>query len=188
MIIIDGIMVQDEIIRCRFTCDLTRCHGACCIEGDAGAPLLADEINLIENCLEQVIPYMTEKGVATIKKSGIFEFDQSGQLVTPLIDDGDCAFINFENGTAVCAFELAFQAGKKKKKKPQSCFLYPIRVGRSVTGDFLIYHKWNICKPALKKGKSLGIPLYVFLKKPLIQRYGEEWYNKLIAYAKENPE
>jgi hypothetical protein len=186
MIIIDGIMVQDEIIQTSFVCDLSKCHGACCIEGDAGAPLLPEEIQIIEDVLERVTPYMTEKGIATIKETGVFEMDHTGMLVTPLIDNGDCAYINYDHETAVCAFELAFQAGKTNFQKPQSCHLYPIRVGKLSTGDFLVYHKWNICRPALKKGKTQRIPMYVFLKKPLIRLYGEEWYNKLLAYAKEN--
>lgn len=179
MLIIEGVVVNAELLQEKFVCDTDKCHGACCVEGDAGAPLLPEEIGELEDNWESAIPYMTPKGIETVRNQGVFEYDETGHFVTPLIEGRECAYVFSEGETARCALEQAYFDGKSEFRKPQSCHLYPIRVGKGITGDNLIYHKWQICKPALKKGRTSGMRLYEFLKEPLIRRYGEAWYQKL---------
>lgn len=179
MIIIGNTSVSDDLYLVRFRCNLQRCNGACCVAGDAGAPLEEEEIAILEDELEKIMPFMTEQGIQSIKKTGVFDYDIQGRFVTPLVNDGECAFACFENGTAFCAIERACHAGKTKFLKPVSCHLYPVRITRYETFDAVNYQKWNICKPALKLGNKEGVPLYQFLKNALVRKYGEDWYNLL---------
>jgi hypothetical protein len=179
MIIIENTSVSDDLYLVRFCCQLDRCHGACCVAGDAGAPLEEEEISIIEDELDRIIPFMTEQGKATVEKIGVFDYDIHGKYVTPLVNDGECAFASFENGIASCAIEKAYFEGKVKFRKPVSCHLYPVRITKYETFDAVNYEKWNICKPALKLGNKAGIQLYKFLKEALIRKYGADWYKKL---------
>ncbi len=122
---------------------------------------------------------MTESGIRTVETSGVFDYDILGKFVTPLINDGECAFTNFDNGIAYCAIEKAFLHQKTRFRKPVSCHLYPVRITEYEEFTAVNYHKWNICKPALKKGSREGIPLYKFLKSALVRKFGEEWYRQL---------
>lgn len=183
MLIVEGVIVNEELLQVMFVCDTDKCHGACCVEGDAGAPLLPEEIGELEDNWEAAIPYMTPKGIETVKKQGVFDYDEAGHFVTPLVEGQECAFVFFEGETARCALEQAYFEGKSSFRKPESCHLYPVRVGKGITGDNLFYHKWHICKSALKKGRSEGLRLFQFLKEPLIRRYGHDWYQKLEAAA-----
>ena len=180
MIEIANILVSDEIQKIRFCCDLESCLGACCVEGDAGAPLEEEEISLLEDYIEEIKPFMRKEGVEVIEKNGIFDFDSTGEYVTSLINDRDCAFVIYENGVASCAIEKAFENGKIKFQKPISCHLYPIRVTKHKKFEALNYHKWYICQSACTQGKKLELPVYKFLKEPLIRQYGNEWYGKLV--------
>jgi hypothetical protein len=179
MIIIGNTSVSDDLYLVRFCCNLERCQGACCVAGDAGAPLEEDEISILEDELDLVKPYMTERGIETVEKQGVFDYDIYGKFVTPLVNDGECAFAIFDNGIAFCAIEKAYFEGKTKFRKPVSCHLYPVRITKYKTFDAVNYEKWNICKPALKLGNREGIPLYKFLKEALIRKYGEDWYRQL---------
>lgn len=183
--IIEGVLVPDDILDVHFVCDTVRCRGACCVDGDAGAPLLEREIGILEDYWEESIPWMTEKAVEVVRKNGVFDYDESGHFVTPLVDGGECAFVYYEEEVARCALEKAFFENRSPFRKPESCHLYPVRVGILPAGDSLFYHKWNICRPALKNGKTLGVPMYVFLKEPLIRRYGESWYASLVKRAEQ---
>ncbi|MEZ5083343.1 MAG: DUF3109 family protein [Bacteroidales bacterium] len=180
MIIIDDIIVSDEIRDARFCCHLQKCLGACCVEGDAGAPLEEEEISIIEDELENIKPYMRPEGIEVIEKTGVFDYDAHSEYVTPLINDRDCAFVYYNNGVAACAIEKAYEEGKTKFRKPISCHLYPIRITKSKSFEAVNYHKWYICEPAKTHGKNLGIPLYKFVKDSLIRKYGEAWYKKLV--------
>jgi hypothetical protein len=185
MIIIGNTSVSDDLYLVRFCCYLERCLGACCVAGDAGAPLEEEEISILEDELEQIMPFMTEQGIKTIKDHGVFDYDIHAHFVTPLVHDGECAFSNFENGIAHCAIERAYHQGKTNFLKPVSCHLYPVRITHYETFDAVNYQKWNVCKPALKLGNKEGIPLYKFLKVALVRKYGLDWYNELdkeIAY------
>jgi len=179
MIVIDHTIISDDLYLVKFVCHLPRCLGSCCVGGDAGAPLEEEEISMLEDHLDSVLPFMTEGGIRTIRDQGVFDYDIHGQFVTPLINDGECAFTNFDNGIAFCSIERAHEKGQVPFKKPVSCHLYPVRISRY--NEFLAvnYHKWSICKPALKRGKKEGVPIYRFLRKALIRKFGEEWYRKL---------
>ena len=179
MIIVGNISVSDDLYLVRFCCNLKRCQGACCVAGDAGAPLDEEEISILEDEFERYKPYMTERGIETVEKHGVFDYDIHGKFVTPLVNDGECAFTNFKDGIAYCAIEKAYFQGKINFRKPVSCHLYPVRITKYETFDAVNYQKWNICKPALKLGNREGIPLYKFLKEALVRKYGINWYNRL---------
>jgi hypothetical protein len=179
MIKVRNTLVSDDLAEVSFCCDLPRCLGACCVEGDAGAPLEEEEISLIEDELENIKPYMTERGKETVAKTGVFDYDAGGHFVTPLVNDAECAFTNFTDGVAWCAIERAFQEGKTELPKPISCHLYPVRILKKDDLTAVNYHKWNICKPALKKGRKENLPLYIFLKDALVRYFGESWYQEL---------
>ena len=179
MLIIDDIMVSDDLYLVKFLCPLEKCRGACCVEGDAGAPLEEEEIAHLEDYVDKIIDYMIPEGIEAVKQSGVFDYDVDGTYVTPLIRGGDCAFINFTKGIAWCAIEKAHEEGKIPFQKPLSCHLYPVRLAKVGETEAVNYHKWQICSPALDAGTREGIPLYVFLKDALIRKYGEIWYHKL---------
>ncbi len=179
MISIENTLISDDLRDIRFVCDLEKCHGACCVEGDAGAPLEEEEIAWIEDSIDEIKPFMVTEGIEAIDKNGVFDYDMFGHFVTPLVNDQECAFVYFENGTARCAIEKAFQEGKISFAKPISCHLYPIRVSGYKDFDALNYHEWHICHEALKNGKMNNVPLYKFLKDALIRKYGENWYREL---------
>lgn len=180
MMIINGIIVSEEIRDVRFCCDLDKCKGACCIEGDAGAPLEELEISEIEDYIDRIKPFMQPGGIKVIEKSGVFDYDMNGEYVTPLIDDRDCAFVYYENGVARCAIEKAYEEKKIDFRKPLSCHLYPIRIKKYGESEAVNYHAWHICKPACAHGKAINLPLYKFLKEPIIRKYGHDWYRLLL--------
>jgi hypothetical protein len=179
MIVIDDIIVSDDLFLVRFCCHLDRCFGACCIAGDAGAPLDADEISLLEDHIDDIAPFMTERGLEVVRSQGVFDYDSFGSYVTPLVRDAECAFCNFTDGIAWCAIEKAYEEGGIRFRKPISCHLYPVRITRYDDFEAVNYHKWPICKPALKNGKKQGLMLYQFLKVALIRKYGKKWYYEL---------
>ena len=178
MIMVDNVMVTDELLKVRFMCNLSACKGACCIEGDAGAPIEMEEIGVLEDVLDKVKPFITSDGLTVIENFGVFEYDAFGHFVTPLIRDKDCAFVVYQSGIATCAIELAFLAGKIKFRKPISCYLYPIRISKSGGIETLHYHRWSICASALSFGQQ-QMPAYQFLRSPLITKFGYHWYKKL---------
>ncbi len=179
MIPVDNTLVSDDVAQIKFCCDLPRCHGACCVAGDAGAPLDEDEIALIQDGLEEIKPYMSQQGIEVVDENGVFDYDASGNYVTPLVSGRECAFVFFTGKVARCAIEKAFQDGQIDFQKPVSCHLYPVRITAYNGFDAVNYHKWSICSKALVKGKELNLPLYKFLKDSLIRKYGKDWYNEL---------
>ncbi len=179
MIILDNVVVTDEFLNAQFCCCLPRCKGWCCVAGDAGAPLEAEEIQKIEDNLEAIKPYMRPEGIKVVEENDVYDYDETGELVTPLVNGEECAFVYFhENGTALCAIEKAYLEGKCDFWKPISCHLYPIRLVEKDGFTHVLYHEWSVCVPAKRKGEHEGIPLWKFLKAPMIRRFGEEWYNK----------
>jgi hypothetical protein len=179
MIILDNILISDDLKTVHFCCDLGKCKGACCVEGDAGAPLDEEEISMLEDYLDQIKPFMTGDGIAEVEKIGVFDYDAEGNFVTPLIHGKECAFVFFENKIARCAIEQAFQDAKIPFAKPISCHLYPVRIKELHEGEGLNFHKWHICNKALENGMKLKMPLYQFLEEALIRKYGRNWYNRL---------
>jgi len=180
MIHLPPALISDDLREVKFCCDLDKCGGACCIEGDAGAPLEEEEISQIEDYLDEIEFFMTPQGVSEVRRNGVFDYDVEGRFVTPLVNGRECAFIAFQGNIARCAIELAYQAGRISFPKPLSCHLYPVRITSYNNDDRVNYHAWHICLPALEKGRKEGTPLYLFLKEALIRKYGERWYKDLI--------
>jgi hypothetical protein len=181
MIMINNTIVSDAFLQASFACDLPRCKGDCCVSGDAGAPLANDEISVLEDSLDEIIPFMLPEGALVVKTDGVFDYDEVGNLVTPLVNNNACAFAGFHsNGTSFCAIEKAYLAGKIDFRKPISCHLYPVRLIEKDGFIHITYHMWSICVPAVRRGNREGIPLFRFLKEPLIRRFGEDWYTQLV--------
>lgn len=186
MIIVGDTLVSEDILEGKFVCHLEKCKGACCVSGDRGAPLSQEETVILEKELDSIRPFMDDAGCSLLDNRGYFETDPSdGELVTTCRNDGACVFVVFENGVAKCAVEDAHSAGKTDFKKPLSCHLYPIRTARYGTYSVANYHRWDICDPACKLGAELQVPLYEFLKEPLIRFKGETWYSELEDIAKD---
>jgi hypothetical protein len=180
MIEVGQTLVHEDLIKEQFVCNLNHCKGACCIEGDAGAPLLHAELDTLEAIYPKVKPYMTEKGIATVDAHGTAVKDFEGDWTTPCIDGNkECAYVILENGITKCAIEKAYEAGDIDWKKPISCHLYPIRITAYPEFDVLHYDRWSICSGACSYGAELKVPVYQFLKDPLIRKYGAEWFNEL---------
>lgn len=178
-------IVSEEILEKEFVCNLSACKGQCCIDGDAGAPLDKEETEILNQIFEQVKPYMRPEGVKAIKDQGTSIIGEGGEYETPLINGGECAYVIFENGMALCAVEKAYIEGKTDWKKPISCHLYPIRIKEFSSFSAVNYHKWHICSDACKLGKELEVPVYKFLKDPLTRKFGADWYRELEEVARE---
>ena len=170
MIQIEDTIVSFDIFVKKFCCDLAQCRGICCVEGDSGAPLEEDEPVRIETNYENIRAYMKPEGIAAVKEQGFSVIDQDGDLVTPLIQGGECAYAIEEKGSCWCAIEKAWSEGKCDFRKPISCHLYPIRVTKYEGFEALNYNRWDICGCARLKGEQAGMPLYRFLKQALIAR------------------
>ncbi|MBQ8779131.1 MAG: DUF3109 family protein [Alistipes sp.] len=180
MIEIDDKIVSSDLLRECFACDLSKCKGICCVEGDAGAPLELDEVDLLEEEYENYAPYMTEEGRQEVERQGFMVVDSDGDYTTPLVNNAECAYAFSENGVTFCAIERAYREGKCSFLKPISCHLYPIRVKQFSNGSYgLNYHRWSICRDAVECGKKIGLPVYKALKEPIIRRFGEEFYKAL---------
>lgn len=180
MIEIENTLVHEDLIREDFVCNLNACKGACCVEGNAGAPLEAQEKDILEEIYPKVKHLLTPKGIEAIEKFGTSVLDADGDLTTPCVDGHkECAYVMFENGIAKCAIEKAYEQEIVAWKKPISCHLYPIRITQYPEFDVLNYDRWSICKDACTLGRELKVPVYKFLRDPLIRKYGAEWYAKL---------
>lgn len=182
MILVGNVVLSDDIKENFFVCDLEACKGACCVEGDAGAPLEDEETGILEQIYPIVKDYITEEGRSVIEAQGTWVIDKDGEKGTPTLGDNrECAYALYdERGILKCGIEQAYLDGKISWKKPTSCHLYPIRVTKYDQYDALNYDRWHICDPACQLGKSLQVPLYIFLKEALVRKYGESWYAELI--------
>lgn len=179
MIQIDDKVVSSEILQKNFCCDIVQCKGLCCVHGSSGAPLSAEEAIELEEILPMVKPYMVQAGIDAVEKQGTSVTDTDGDLVTPLVDGKECAYVVFQDGIAICAIEKAWFDKKVDFRKPISCHLYPIRVKDYETFTALNYDVWDVCAPARKLGENNGLPVYKFLKDAIIRAYGEEFYGQL---------
>ncbi|MBA4197028.1 MAG: DUF3109 domain-containing protein [Chitinophaga sp.] len=189
MISIDNALISTEVIEEQFVCDLNKCKGACCEDGDAGAPLSNEELDFILKSYEAAKTYMTEEGIKETERQGKYVYDKEFGWVTPTVNGGICAYgFKDKKGTILCAFEQAYNEGKIKWKKPISCHLFPIKISKSKQTkdlEFVNYEpREDLCKAACSLGKKLKVPAYVFLKEALIRKYGEEFYETLDATAK----
>jgi hypothetical protein len=178
-------LVSMDIITEHFCCDLDTCHGACCVEGDSGAPVTLDEIMELEDALPAVWDDLSPQAREVIDSQGVAYTDTDGTLVTSIVGGRDCVFTVHEGGCCHCALEKACTAGKISFQKPLSCYLYPIRVSQVGECQALNYHRWNICRCAVAKGEKEGVPVYRFLKEPLVRAFGQDWYDELELTVRE---
>lgn len=177
---IDNKLISTEIFENKFVCDLNACKGACCVKGDAGAPVTLEEIDILENELDNIKPFLRPESIEMLEKSGVFYVDTTNELVTTLVNNAECAFAVFDTkGIAKCGIEDAYNAGKTTFKKPISCHLYPIRVVKKKDYEILNYDRWDLCDPACALGEALNVKTYKFLKEPIIRAFGAEFYKEL---------
>lgn len=177
---IDDKIVSTDLFSEKFVCDLSKCKGACCVKGNGGAPLTEKEVELIEDNLEQIKPFMSEKGIQTIKDEGVYYLDEEDAPATKLIDKKECCFVYFDNSnTAKCSIETAYKSGEIDFNKPQSCHLYPIRIKEFTEFTALNYEEWDICAPACNLGQSLKVPVYKFLQEPITRVFGSSFFDEL---------
>ncbi|MEM6800770.1 MAG: DUF3109 family protein [Bacteroidota bacterium] len=181
---IEDTLISSEVVEELFACDIVRCKGACCVEGDLGAPLEQEELSIMDEIYETVEPYMRAEGKKVVKQSGTYVKDFTGNYSTPLVDGKECVYVTFKNGIASCAIEQAHLDGKLDFQKPISCHLYPIRVSSYQGTDRLNYDRWDICSAACNRGEAEGIAVYEFVKSALIRKYGEKFYEVLDEIAK----
>jgi hypothetical protein len=180
MIEIEDKMISDDLFLRQFVCDLQKCKGACCVEGDSGAPLTNQEAILIEDNLSDIEPHMREDGLSAVSENGVFYIDQDGDQVTTLVKGKECAFVFFDkNNIAKCAIESAYRKGEINFNKPVSCHLYPIRVKNYEKYQAINVDKWHVCKPACNCGVQLNIPVFKFLKQAIVRMWGEDFYKDL---------
>lgn len=186
MILIKNTLVSLELIERYFVCDLDSCLGQCCIDGDAGAPLLPEEKDAIDAHLEYILPLLNPAARRIVEDEGSSYIDEEGDLVTQIVEGRDCVFTTYaEGGKCLCALEKAYREGKLPQLKPSSCHLYPVRLKKlgDLTGVNL--HRWKICKCAEINGRLKKVRAYEFLKEPLIRKFGEAWYEELCQTADE---
>ena len=177
-------IVSEDIIEKDFVCNLSACKGACCVHGEAGAPLEKEETKILEEIYPKIKPFLRKEGIEAIEKQGTWITSDLGELETPLLSGAECAYVTFnEGGTALCGIEEAYNTGIVNWKKPMSCHLYPIRVKDYNEFSAVNYHKWQICDDACTLGKELQVPVYKFVKEALIRKFGESWYKELEAIA-----
>jgi hypothetical protein len=185
MIEILNTLVSLDLFKVFFCCDLDKCHGACCVEGDAGAPVSIEEVELLEEAYETMGDELSPQAQRQIEAEGVVYPDKDGELVTQIIEGKDCVFVKHEGGCALCAIDAAYRCGRFHWQKPISCALYPVRLSKVGDMTAVNVHKWDICQPARELGKQIQLPLYKFLKEPLIRRFGQTWWDECDIAARE---
>ena len=177
---VGNVLVSPDVLTEFFCCDYEKCKGACCIEGNAGAPVSLDEIGGIEDSLDAVWGDLSASAQSVIDRQGVAYSDPEGELVTSIVHGKDCVFTCYEGESCLCALEKACREGRSKFQKPISCALYPIRAKQFSNGSVgLNYHRWDICRDAVEKGRRLNLRVYEFLREPLLRRFGQQWYDEL---------
>lgn len=180
MLQINDTLISLDLIERFFICDLDKCHGECCIEGDAGAPLEEEERHKLKEILPLIWDDLLPEAQEVIKSQGVAYIDEEGDLVTSIVNGKDCVFTCYDkNGLCQCAVEKAYRAGKTDFYKPISCHLYPVRIKRYSDFTAINYHRWKICKAAEVLGRKEGVRAYQFLEKPLVRKFGQTWYDEL---------
>lgn len=185
MLAIGETIVSLDVLTQEFLCNINHCKGICCVEGDFGAPITKEEIEIIENLLSELKPYLSKEALDVIGQQGIVYKDIEGEFVISLVNNRECVFAYKENAIWKCAIEKLHAEGKTDFKKPISCHLYPIRLKQYRKFIAVEYSKWDICNHACVEGKRVKLPVYKFLKEPLIRRFGDKWYAELELTAKE---
>lgn len=177
---VGDVLVSEDVSKKEFVCNLQKCKGACCVEGELGAPLEGKELSILEDIQDDVMPYLSEKGRQLIEDTGVAWEEGDNEYATPLLENGECAYAIYDDQNILkCGIEQAYNDGKVSFKKPLSCHLYPIRIVPLKVMEAVNYEHWEICNDACVLGEQLNVPVYKFLKEPLIRKYGEEWYNEL---------
>lgn len=185
MLQIDDTIISLDVLESHFICDLHKCKGECCVDGDSGAPLEKDENDKINEILPAIWDELSPKAQTLINEQGISYTDYDGELVTSIINGNECVFTYFDDeGICKCVIDKAYREERISVQKPISCHLYPIRLQKYRDFTAVNYHKWSVCNAAVKLGKQEGVELYKFLKEPLIRKFGEKWYNELCDAAK----
>ena len=180
MLQIQDVVVSFDVLKEKFLCDLSACHGACCIEGDAGAPVDLDEVEKLEEVLPVIWDDLLPEARTVIEQQGVVYTDCEGDLVSSIVNGKDCVFTCYDDrGCCYCAIEKAHREGKTSFYKPVSCHLYPIRIGDYGPYKAVNYHRWDVCRAAVLRGQKENLPVYRFLKEPLIRKFGAEWYAEL---------
>jgi hypothetical protein len=189
MIIIQEVLISEEVIEEKFICNLSACKGACCWEGDFGAPLEKEEIEILEREYDNIAPYLDEAGKKAMEDEGLYAYyKEEKDFGTPLLENGACTYLTYdEQGIAKCGIEKAYEAGATNFKKPISCHLYPIRIQRSPKTDYdlMNYDRWDICSAACALGKKHQVPVFQFVKEALIRKYGVAFFEELAAIAEQ---
>lgn len=186
---LDKTIVSEDIFDKQFVCNLSACKGACCVEGEAGAPLDKSEIEILKTIYPKVKPFLRPEGIAAIESQGTSITSEFGDLETPLVGGKECAYVTFDaNDIAKCGIEEAHQKGVIDWQKPISCHLYPVRLQQYSSFVAVNYHQWEICDDACTLGKELQVPVYKFVKQALIRKFGEEWYAQLEEIARNSPD
>jgi len=185
MVIIQEVIISDDIFKQYFKCNLDACKGACCWEGDFGAPINTSEMQKLEEIFDDIKPYLTKEGLKAIEEKGLYTyFEQPKEYGTTLLENGACAYLTYlDNGIAVCGIEQAYRDGKTNYMKPLSCHLYPIRISenRHTGMEILEYDIWDICSKACDLGKKEKLPIYKFVKDAIVRKYGADFYDELLA-------
>jgi len=186
MIKIGSTLISDDLLERFFVCDLEKCKGACCVEGDLGAPLDVEELDRLKENYNEIAPFLTQKGREEIEKQGPYVFDAEGDYSTPTINGRECAYAIYDGrGILRCGIETAYEKGKSRFSKPISCHLYPVRISKNTANIAVNYDNWDICSPACVLGAALNIPVYQFLEDALVRKFGRKWYDQLKKYATE---
>ena len=173
-------LISEDVLEKHFVCDLGKCKGACCVEGEMGAPVEYEEKELIDNALEFIKPYLTKEALVEIEKQGAYVEEFPGEFATPIINGKECVYAFYDDAKMLkCAFDEAHHKGEIDFKKPISCHLYPVRLTQLSQYIAVNYDKWGICGDACTLGSRLQVPVYKFLKEPLIRQFGEDWYSEL---------
>lgn len=183
MLRIDDTIISLDLIEKKFVCDVSKCKGVCCVAGDSGAPLEPEEAEALDHEYPQIQVYLRPSAREAIEAQGRHIIDSDGDLVTPLVDGKECAYVVFEDGIARCGIEKAYLEGRSSLRKPISCYLYPVRIKKFSQYQAVNYDIWEICADARRQGERLGTPVYSFLEKPLTERFGEAWYKELKLVA-----
>lgn len=184
MLQIDDAIISLDVIDHHFACDLSKCKGICCVEGDEGAPVTEDEVRQIESLLPIILNKLSKGAQDVIQRQGIAYLDRDGELAISIVNGAECVFA-FQNddGCWKCRIEEAFEQQKTSFRKPLSCHLYPIRITTHKTFTAVNYHQWHVCRDGIAFGNEQNIPLYRFLKEPLIRKFGNEWFYQLTLAA-----
>ena len=179
-------LISEDLLEEFFVCHIEKCKGACCVEGDLGAPLEAEELRILEEVYEKVRPFLSEEGKQAIDEQGLYVRDFEGDYSTPTVGGRECAYAIYDDrGNLKCGIEKAWEAGKTNFRKPVSCHLYPVRIRNNQFNTAVNYDSWHICNPACILGRELHMPVYRFLRDALIRKFGEAWYEELDRVAHE---